>query len=143
MAHFAFTDGFVTLNSVDLSAHVVSGDLDYDITTAEDGPCMGQTSRKNVYVINNWTARIRFKQDFAASQVHATLSPLALAGTVFAMRIRPDKSDAIAATNPEFQADCIIQSYKAMGGSFGEVPETEVVLVPAGTNNAITVDVTP
>jgi hypothetical protein len=143
VAHFPFTDGFVTLNSVDLSAHVVSCDLDYDNTTVEDGPCMGQTSRKNLYVITNWTARIRFKQDFAASQVHASLESLARAGTSFAMRVRPDKSDAISATNPEFQADGIIQSFKAMGGTFGEVPETEIVIVPTGANAAITVDTTP
>ncbi len=142
MAHFPFTDGFATLNSVDLSAHLVGGDLNYDNTLVEDGPTMGQTVRKNLFVITSWSARLRFKQDFAASQVHATLSPLARAGTTFAMRLRPDKSDAISATNPELQADCIIQSYKEWGGSFGEVPETEVVLAPAG-NATIVVDVTP
>lgn len=142
MAHFPLTDAFVNINAVDLSAHVVGGDLNYDNTVVEDGPTMGQTARKNLFVITNWGARIRFKQDFAASQVHATLSPLALAGTVVPLRVRTDKSDAIAATNPELQADCIVQSYKAWGGNFGEVPETEVVLVPAG-NAAIVVDVTP
>ena len=142
MAHFPFTDGFATLNSVDLSAHLVGGELNTDNTTVEDGPCMGQTTRKNLFVITGWGARLRFKQDFAGSQVHATLDPLARAGTTFAIRLRPDKSDAISATNPEFQADAIIQSYRQMGGSFGEVPETEVVLVPAG-NATLVVDVTP
>ena len=105
MSHFTFTDGFATLNSVDLSAHLVGGDLTYDNRTVEDGPCMGQVTAKNLFVIANWGARLRFKQDFAAAQVHATLSPLALAGTTFAIRLRPDKSDAISATNPELQAD--------------------------------------
>jgi hypothetical protein len=142
MAHFPFTDGFATLNAIDLSAHLVGGDLNVDNTLVEDGPCMGQVSRKNLFVITGWSARLRFKQDFAASQIHATLSPLAAAGTTFAIRLRPDKSDAISATNPELQADAIIQSYKSWGGNFGEVPETEVVLAPAG-NATLVYDVTP
>ena len=142
MAHFPFTDGYVKVTTVDLSAHVTGGELNYDNTVVEDGPTMGQTVRKNLFVISNWSARVRFKQDFASSQVHATLEAAARAGTIVDIAVRPDKSDAISATNPEFQTQAIIQSYKPWGGSFGEVPETEVVFVPAGTA-AVVVDVTP
>lgn len=142
MSHFALTDAFVNIATVDLSAHVVGGDFNYDNRTVEDGPCMGQATVKNLFVLPNWTARIRFKQDFAASQVHATLEPLARAGTITDVKLRPDKSDAISTTNPEFQFQAIIQSFQPWGGSFGEVPETECVLIPAG-NSAVVVDTTP
>ena len=142
MSHFPLTDAFVNINAVDLSAHVVGGDFDYDNRTTEDGPCMGQTTAKNLFVLKNWSCRVRFKQDFAAAQVHATLEPLARLGTVTDIKLRPDKSDAISATNPEFQFQAIIQSFRPWGGTFGEVPETEAVLIPAG-NSDVVVDTTP
>ena len=53
-----------------------------------------------------------------------------------------DKSDAISATNPEFQFQAIISGFQPWGGNFGEVPETEVTLIPAG-NSDVVVDITP
>lgn len=142
MPHFALIDAFVNIATVDLSAHVVGGELNYDNQTVEDGPCMGQTTRKSLHVIKNWNGRVRFKQDYAAAQVHATLESLARLGTITDVKLRPDKSDAISATNPEFQFQAMLRMRSVWGGEFGNVPETEVEFIPAG-NADIVVDVTP
>lgn len=142
MPHFAFIDGYVSIATVDLSAHVVGGGFDYDNSTVEDGPSMGQTTRKSLHVIKNWSGRVRFKQDYAAAQVHATLEPLARAGTITDVKLRPDKSDAISATNPEFQFQAMLKMRNVWGGDFGEVPETEVEFIPAG-NSDVVVDIVP
>ena len=72
MAKFVLTDASVTLNSVDLSDHVASVTLDITadeiVTTA-----MGDTFQSRTGGLKDGTLSIEFQQDFAASEVDATL----------------------------------------------------------------------
>ena len=142
MAHFAFVDGIATINAVALSAHCRGVDVEVGAEVVEDGPCMGQTDRKYLHVIKTTgPIRLRFKQDFAAAQVHATIFPLWNNKTVFAYDVKPT-SGADGATNPRLNGTGLITRYQPLSGGFGEAPEVEVEITPAGATPGLAEDVT-
>ena len=143
MAHFAFTDGKCVINSVDLSAHCVSMNVPVSTRKVEDGPCMGQADVKYLPVINeSGPVRYRFKKDFAASQVYATLYTLWKNKTTFAYDAKPT-SGVDSATNPRINGTGFISDWNdIVGGSFGEVSETEIEVSPAGATPGLVEDVT-
>lgn len=143
MAHFAFIDGVATINAVNLSAHCVSINVPVSIRSVEDGPSMGQLDEKHLPVIRvTGPVRFRFKKDFASAQVHATLFPLWTNKTIFAYDAKPT-SAADSAANPRVNGTGFISNMEdVVGGAFGEVSETEVTIMPAGTVPGLVEDVT-
>lgn len=105
---------------------------------------MGQTDVKFLPVINmTGPVRFRFKKDFAAAQVYATLFPLWQAKTIFAYDAKPT-SAVEGATNPRVNGTGFITNFDdVVGGAFGDVTETEVEITPAGSVPGLVADITP
>lgn len=129
MATYKFTDAFFSIGGTDLSDHVKEVSLTYEAETLDD-TAMGDTTRKMKGGLLNWSADITFKQDHASSNVDATLFPLV--GTTATMIIRPDNSDGVGATNPNYTGTALIKSYPPFGGGVGDLATTRLSLVSAG-----------
>ena len=97
MAIIAFKDVSITINSVDLSDHANSATLTYEVEQ-QDATVMGG-DRAFVGGIQNNTLEVTLYQDFAASQVEATIFPLV--GTSTTLVLKPT-SDAVGADNPTY-----------------------------------------
>lgn len=128
MSDFAFTDAFVSINSVDLSDHVKQVTLDYSAEML-DATAMGDGTRINLGGLKDWTISIEFKQDFTADEVDATL--FSLVGASFPVIVRPVKSSAVGATNPNYVATGILESYSPLGNQVGELAMAPVTIRPA------------
>jgi len=63
MATFAFTDAYVSINSVDLSDHVRSVTINVEAEDLED-TAMGSTFRSRIGGLKDWSLDIEFNQDF-------------------------------------------------------------------------------
>lgn len=135
MAAFVLTNARVEINSVNLSAYVKQARLSAQVDAKED-TAMGASVHTNLPGLQNWSLQIDFKQDYASSQVDATLWPLFIAGTTFTWKVRPT-TGSISATNPEFSATGFITEYPPVGGAVGEVHETSITIVPGGTSPAL------
>jgi hypothetical protein len=143
MPHYAFIDGVAIINAVNLAAHCTGIDAEGRTRTVEDGPVMGQIDVKFLATIKETgPIMVRFKQDFAAAQVHATLWPLWNGKTAFTYILQPTSAVA-GATNPHFTGTGIITRYAPIKGNFGDVPEVEIEITPAGTTPGLTEDITP
>lgn len=118
MAELAFTDASVTINSVDLSDHVRSVTIDYGAEIL-DKTAMSNTSRARIAGLKDWSATIEFNQDFVTSEVDATLFPLVGAAS-FTLSILPT-SAGVSATNPNYNGNCVLESYPPMGNTVGEL----------------------
>jgi len=129
MAQFVLTDASVTLNSVDLSDHVKSVTINYSADMQED-TAMGDDTHTMLGGLKNWSVDLEFNQDFAASEVDATLFPLV--GSTFAVSILPT-SASVSATNPNFNGTGILESYPPLGGSVGDLATTSITINAAGT----------
>lgn len=130
MAEFVFTDAFVEINTVDLSDHVRSVTIDYSAETP-DSTAMGDTAKERLPGLLDWKVDVEFNQDFAAAEVDATLFDL-VGAAAFAIAIRPT-SDAVGATNPSFEGNCLLASYNPLTGKVGDTATTKASFVGVGT----------
>ena len=130
MPAFVLTDASVTINSVDLSDHVKSVNLDYT-AAGEDDTVMGDDTKSSIAGLLEWNLSVEFAQDHAASNVDATLFPL-IGAAGFTVIVRPT-SASVSATNPNFTGTAILTSYPPIGGSVGDFATTSAEFASAGT----------
>lgn len=129
MGSFVLTDASVTINSVDLSDHVLSCTLDYSGDLQEE-TAMGDGTRKRLSGLKDWSLSVEFKQDFAASKVDATLFAL-IGGAAVPIIVIP-VNDTVSATNPSFSGNAVLESYPPIGNAIGELAQTTAVFQAAG-----------
>lgn len=96
MAIIAFKNVEFSVNSVYLSDRMNAVTLTYEVEQ-QDATVMGG-NRAFVGGIQNNTLEVTLYQDFAATEVEATIFPLV--GTTTTVTVRPDSSAITSATNP-------------------------------------------
>jgi hypothetical protein len=129
MTTLVLVDASVDLNSVDLSDHVKSVTLNYSADMVEDTN-MADDTHLMKGGLKVWSVDLEFAQDYAASEVDATLFPLV--GTEFPVIIKPT-SGATSATNPAYTGTGILESYNPVSGAVGELAAATVTIQAAGT----------
>jgi hypothetical protein len=123
VAVFVLTDAAVTVNSVDLSDYVTSVTLNYEKDSVEV-TAMGATGHKFTGGLQNISLDVTFNQDFAASQVAATLD--ALVGSTTTVVVKPT-SAAVGATNPSYTiSDAFLAATQPVNGSVGDLATMSV-----------------
>ncbi|HEX6968604.1 MAG TPA: radical SAM protein [Micromonosporaceae bacterium] len=129
MATFAFTDASVVVNSVDLSDHVRQVTLNVQADELDD-TAMGDTFRSRIGGLKDWSVSLEFNNDFAASEVDATLWPLL--GTTTTITIKPT-SGSVSATNPSYSGSVLVSQVNPLSGSVGDLATVSVTWQGAGT----------
>jgi hypothetical protein len=122
MAVFNSNDVTVSVGGVLLTDHVVS--VDFGETAAElDTTTMGSSNITRIAGLKDGNVSIEFLQDFAATEVYATLNPLL--GTLTTVIVTPTDASA-SATNPEKSVSCLV---------------TEVPFIASGVADLATISV--
>lgn len=124
MAHFVTKDAVLTVDGVNLSDHVT----DLELSTERDeveATGMGATNKVYVAGLGDATISVTFMQDFAATEVHATLYPLSNSNTPFVVTVKPT-SATTSTTNPQFSMTCLMYGYTPLSGSIGDLSSMEV-----------------
>jgi len=123
MAQLVLTDATISVNSVALATRANSVSINYEIEAVES-TAFGDSGRKYVGGLQNLTCDIEFQQDFAASQVEATIFPLV--GTSTTIVIKPT-SAAVGATNPSYTlTGTFLAAHTPVNGSIGELATTSL-----------------
>lgn len=123
MAKIVLTNASITINSVDLSDHANSVTINYEIDSVES-TTFGSTGHTFVGGLQNITVDVSFMQDFAASEVEATIFPLV--GTSTTIVIKPTSS-AVSATNPSYTVtDTYLAAHTPLNATVGEMSMTEL-----------------
>ena len=86
MATLVYTNAFIQINAVDLSAHASEVSLNY-ASEMQDETAMGDSTRVRKGGLKDWSVDVTWHQDFAAGAVDATL--FSLVGTTVCMEMRP------------------------------------------------------
>jgi hypothetical protein len=131
MASFVLTDASVVINSVDLSDHVRSVTINASAEEVDDTN-MGDTARVRLPGLLDWSIDIEMAQDFAASEVDATLWPLFSNKTTFTVVVKPT-SAAVGATNPTYTGTGALFEYHPLDGAVGDLCTTPVTILSAGS----------
>lgn len=133
MAQLVLTNASITINSVDLSDRANSVTVNYEIDSVES-TTFGSTGHKFVGGLQNVSVEIAFMQDFAASEVEATIFPLV--GTQTTVVIKPTSS-AVSATNPSYTiADTFLASHTPVAGAVGEMAMTNLTFTGGALTKA-------
>jgi hypothetical protein len=123
MAVLVLTDAVITVNSIALSDHANSVTLNYEIDSVET-TAFGSTGHKFTGGLQNNSLDIEFMQDFAASNVEASVYPLV--GTTTTVKVKPTSS-ATGATNPEYTlTGCFLAAHTPVGAAVGELAMTSL-----------------
>lgn len=130
MAQIVLTDAFVSLAGNDISANVKSVTINYQ-AEVQDDTAMGDTTRSRVGGLKDWSIDLELHQDWAAAALDSILFPLV--GTQIAMVIRPVKSTVVGTGNPNYTGTGLLESYKPLGGSVGDLAMANVTIPGAGT----------
>lgn len=122
MAELVYKDCFFSVGTtaapVTLSSAVRSLTINY-VAEMLDRTAMKDDSRSRLAGLKDWSVTIEFNQDFAASQVDATLFAY-VGSTAKRLNIRPT-TGAVAAANPRFYGLALLESYPPLSGSVGDL----------------------
>lgn len=125
MARIVLTDAKVTINSVNLSDHIAS----VTISTSDDiveTTAFGSTSKTRVAGLRDNSVTLEFHQDFASSNVEATINgTTSLVGTATTIAILPTSS-AASATNPSYTFSALVSEWTPLNGGIGELSTVSV-----------------
>jgi hypothetical protein len=133
VAKEVWRDGYIQVNSVDLSDHCSSMTIEgateeVDLTSFTTA---GYREIGTGFKTANITAT--FFQDFASGSVDATLQPLWDAGGTFAVHVKQHQT-ATSATNPRYSLGTArIMTYNPFGGGVGDPNSFDATFVNAGT----------
>lgn len=130
MGKFVLTDAYVSIDGNDMSDHVASVTVNYS-AEMQDDTAMGDGTHKRIGGLKDWSVDIEFHQDFASSNVDAILFPLV--GSTFTIIVRPVKTGGVGSTNPNYTGTAILESYKPLGGSVGDLAKASVTIPGSGT----------
>jgi hypothetical protein len=121
MAVLALTDASITINSVSLGNRANSVSINYEIDSLES-TAFGSVGHSFVGGLQNLSVEIALMQDFAASNVEATV--YGLVGTTTTLVIKPTSS-AVGATNPSYTiTGAYLAAHTPVAGAVGELAMT-------------------
>lgn len=125
MARIVLTDAKVTINSVNLSDHIASITIN-ETTDVVETTAFSNTAKTRVAGLKDNSVTLEFHQDFAASNVEATIngSP-SLVGTTTTIVVTPTSS-SVSATNPSYSFSALVAEWTPLSGSIGELSTASV-----------------
>jgi hypothetical protein len=126
VAAIVFKDVSVTINSISLGDHVQSCELNYSLAAVEVSAMNSAGTRTYASGMNDTTFTVTLFQDFATSNVEATVYPLV--GTTTTVVVKPT-SGTVGANNPSYTiAGAYLASHTPIAaGAPGEAGLTQLV----------------
>jgi len=118
MAVLTLTNAYVSVNSVVLSDHATSVTVNYEIDSVET-TAFGSSGHTFTGGLQNNSIEVEFNQDYAASNVEATIYPLV--GTTTTVIIKPNGATT-SATNPSYTiSSAYLSASNPVMGAVGEL----------------------
>jgi len=125
MARIVLTDAKVTINGVNLSDHIASITINQSNDVVET-TAFSNTAKTRVAGLADNSVTLEFHQDFASSNVEATINgSTSLVGTVTAIVVTPT-SGSVSATNPSYSFNALVAEWTPLNGSVGELSTASV-----------------
>lgn len=128
MAKLVFTDGSVTINSVDLSDHIARVTINRmfeDVTTTS----VADTAVTRIAGLEDGDVQFDFHQDFAASSTEATVYPLV--GTTTTVVVKAT-SGTVSTTNPSYTATVLVTEWPIIDAQSGQLLTSSVTWPVSG-----------
>lgn len=127
MARLVLNDAKVTINSVNLSDHIASVTISTSFDVVETTAFGSTAAKTRVAGLADNSVTLEFHQDYAASNVEATLNTIgsSLIGTTTTVVVLPTSS-AVSATNPSYTFTALCSEWTPINGTVGELATASV-----------------
>ena len=129
MSKIVLTDAKVTINSVNLSDHINNITLETKDDIIETS-AFGSTAKTRVAGLADNQVTLDFHQDFATTNVEATIYPLI--GQTTTIVVQPT-SAAVGATNPTYTFSAVIVDWTPLKGQIRQLATASVTWPITGT----------
>lgn len=128
MSTLHFRNALVEINGTNLSDHFASLTLNYS-SEMLDETAFGDSTRIRKGGLKDWSIDLVAHQDYAASEIDATL--FSLVGTTVCVEIRP-QNICSTVVNPRYDGIGVIESYQPVGGQVGTLLDAPITIQSAG-----------
>jgi hypothetical protein len=122
MARIVLTDAKVTVNGVNLSDHIASVSLSRSDDVIETSAFASTAAKTRVAGLQDNSVTLEFHQDFATSNVEATIYPLL--GSTTTIVVSP--TSTVSATSPSYSFTALVSEWTPLNGGVGELATASV-----------------
>jgi hypothetical protein len=122
MARIVLTDAKVTVNGVNLSDHIASVSLAMSTDVIETSAFSSAAAKTRVGGLQDNSVTLEFHQDFATSNVEATIYPLL--GNTTTILVSP--TSTVSATSPSYSFTALVSEWTPLNGGVGELATASV-----------------
>ena len=122
MARIVLTDAKCVINSVNLSDHISSVSLSTTNDVVETSAFSSTAAKTRVAGLQDNSVTIEFHQDYASSNVEATIYPLL--GTTTTILVSP--TSTVSATSPSYSFTALVSEWTPLNGGVGELATASV-----------------
>ena len=123
MARFVLTNAKITINSVNLSDHIASITLSTSSDVVDTTGFSSTAARARVAGLADNSVTLEFHQDYATSNVEATVYPLI--GTTTTVVVTPVDT-TVSGTNPSYTFTALVAEWQPLSGAVGELATASV-----------------
>ena len=117
------TNAKVTINSVNLSDHIASITLSTSSDVVDTTGFSSTAARARVAGLADNSVTLEFHQDYATSNVEATIYPLI--GTTTTVVVTPVDT-TVSDTNPSYTFTALVAEWQPLSGAVGELATASV-----------------
>jgi len=128
MARIVLTDAKVTINSVNLSDHIASVSLSRSDDVIETSAFSSTAAKTRVAGLQDNSVTLEFHQDYATSNVEATIYPLL--GSTTTIVVSP--TSTVSATSPSYSFTALVSEWTPLNGGVGELATASVTWPVSG-----------
>ena len=122
MARIVLTDVKCTVNGVNLSDHIASVSLSRSDDVIETSAFSSTAAKTRVAGLQDNSVTLEFHQDFATSNVEATIYPLL--GSTTTIVVSP--TSTVSATSPSYSFTALVSEWTPLNGGVGELATASV-----------------
>lgn len=128
MAKFVLTNPLIEVGGTDLSDHIASVTVNEsyaDVATT----AFGDSAVTRIAGLGDHSVSLDFHEDFAATEVHATIAPLV--GATTTVSVKP-VNETTSATNPAFSFTALVTEWPLLSGAVGDLASASVTWPVSG-----------
>jgi hypothetical protein len=122
MARIVLTDAKVTINGVNLSDHISSVSLAMSTDVIETTAFGSTAAKTRVASLQDNSVTLEFHQDFATSNVEATIYPLLGSNTTIVV----SPTSTVSASSPSYSFSATVSEWTPLNGGVGELATASV-----------------
>ena len=134
MARLVLTNPSISINSVDLTDRIAQVAIDMSFAEVET-TAFGDSAVTRVAGLGDHSVSLSFHQDFATSEVEATIYPLL--GTTTTVVVKPVNTTT-SSTNPSYSFTALVTEWSPISGTVGELLTADVTWPISGLVNKTT-----